>query len=200
MNMENFTSKPTWYLNDAAFDWLYPERIQQLSKRHWTPMEVAKKSANFLASAPGKKILDIGSGVGKFCLIGGHHFQDATFYGVEQRKELYHFAQAAKELTDSRNVEFINGNFTQIDFAEFDHFYFYNSFFENLAAGGHIDQKMEYSTSLYEYYSRYLFNALDSKPGGTRLVTYHSLEDEIPPSYQLVDATVDFLLKMWVKR
>jgi SAM-dependent methyltransferase len=198
--MENITSEPAWYLNDAAFDWLYPERIQQLSKRHWTPMEVAKKSANFLASESGKKILDIGSGVGKFCLIGGHHFPDATFYGVEQRKELYHFAQAAKELTDSRNVEFINGNFTQVDFADFDHFYFYNSFFENLAAGGHIDQKMEYSVGLYHYYARYMFNGLDNKPSGTRLVTYHSLEDEVPPSYQLVDATVDFLLKMWVKR
>ncbi|PSL26962.1 class I SAM-dependent methyltransferase [Chitinophaga ginsengisoli] len=193
-------SGSSWYINDAAFDWLYPARIQKLSRQHWTPMEVAKKAANFLATGEGKRILDVGSGVGKFCLIGGYHFPEATFYGVEQRKELHHFARAAKDLTEVKNVEFINANFTQIDFEEFDHFYFYNAFFENLVADGQIDQQMEYSTSLYNYYSRYMHNGLDSKPSGTRLVTFHSLEDEIPPSYQLVDATVDFLLKMWVKR
>lgn len=163
-------------------------------------MEVAKKSAKFLAVEAGKKILDIGSGIGKFCLIGGHHCPEAMFYGVEQRKELYHFAQAAKELTATKNVDFINSNFTQIDFEYFDHFYFYNSFFENLVEDGHIDQDLEYSVSLYNYYSRYMLKSLDNKPSGTRLVTFHSLEDEIPPSYQLVDATVDFLLKMWIKR
>lgn len=200
MKIDNITSNPTWYVSDAAFDWLYPARIQQLSKRHWTPMEVARKSAKFLATGAGNKILDIGSGVGKFCLIGGNQFPETTFYGVEQRKELYHFAQAAKELTAATNVEFINQNFTQIDFDDFDHFYFYNSFFENLVDDGQIDQEMEYSIGLYNYYSRYMFKGLDNKPSGTRLVTFHSLEDEIPPSYQLVDATVDMLLKMWIKR
>ncbi|WP_145665465.1 class I SAM-dependent methyltransferase [Chitinophaga polysaccharea] len=198
--LDNMPSKPIWYANDAAFDWLYPERIQQLSKRHWTPMEVAKKSAKFLSGGTGKKILDIGSGVGKFCLIGGYFFPEATFSGVEQRKELFHFAQAAREVTCTANVDFINCNFTQVNFDEYDHFYFYNSFFENLVDDGQIDQQIEYSTSLYNYYARSMFKSLENKPGGTRLVTFHSLEDEIPPSYQLVDATVDFLLKMWIKR
>jgi hypothetical protein len=198
--MENIVSYNAWYINDAGFDLLYPERIQKLSGRHWTPIEIAKKAAMFLASESGARILDVGSGVGKFCLIGGHYFPEVTFYGVEQRKELYHFAQAAKELTNVTNVGFINGNFTQVNFEDFDHFYFYNSFFENIAIDGHIDQDIEYSLSLYQYYSRNMYRELDNKPGGTRLVTYHSLEDEIPPGYQLVDATVDFLLKMWVKR
>jgi len=198
--MKNITSNSTWHVNDAAFDWLYPERIQQLSKRHWTPVEVAKKSAAFLATGTGSKILDIGSGVGKFCLIAGHYFPDAVFYGVEQRKELYHFAQAAKEATSLVNVDFINANFTQLDFNDFDHFYFYNAFFENLVDSGQIDQEMEYTVGLYKYYTRYMLKGLDNKPSGTRLVTFHSLEDEVPPSYQLVDATVDFMLKMWIRR
>lgn len=163
-------------------------------------MEVAKKSARFLATGTKKRILDIGCGVGKFCLIGGHFFPEAQFSGVEQRKELFHFAQAAKERTNTQNVTFINNNFTKIDFDDFDHFYFYNAFFENLAEEGQIDQGIEYSVSLYNYYSRYMYKCLENKPAGTRLVTFHSLEDEVPPSYQLVDATVDFLLKMWVKR
>jgi SAM-dependent methyltransferase len=198
--VEHTLIKPTCYINDAAFDSLYPERIQQLSREHWTPMGVAKKAARFLAAEPGKKILDIGSGVGKFCLIGAHYFPEASFHGIEQREELYQCALSARELTAAKNADFIHGNFTQIDLAEFDHFYFYNAFFENLASEGHIDQQIEYSTILYQYYSRHLFKELDAKPSGTRVVTFHSLEDEVPPSYQLVDATVDFLLKMWIKR
>lgn len=187
-------------MTDASFDWLYPERIQQMSKRHWTPMAVAKKAAAFLAAEGGKKILDIGSGVGKFALIGAHYFPESVFYGVEQRSELHHYALAAKEYTRTDNSEFINGNFTQVDFTAFDHFYFYNAFFENLDTNERIDHQIAYSTSLYQYYSRYLYKALDDKPAGTRLVTFHSLEDEVPPGYQLVEASADFLLKMWVKK
>jgi len=199
--MQNSTLlRPACYRNDAAFDWLYPERIQQLSKRHWTPMGVARKSAHFLANGPGKKVLDIGSGVGKFCLIGAHYYPEVTFYGVEQRKELYNHALAAKEAAKVTNVDFIHGNFTQIDLDEYDNFYFYNSFFENLDDNDRIDHQIEYSASLYVYYSRFLFKALDNKPSGTRLVTFHSLENEVPPSYQVVDASIDLLLKMWIKR
>ena len=200
MKMSTISIKPTWYTTDAAFDWLYPERIQLLSKRYWTPVAVAKKAARFLASAPGKKILDIGSGVGKFALIGAHYFPDVFFYGVEQRSELYHYALAAKEYTRINNAEFIHGNFTQVDLAEYDHFYFYNAFFENLDSNGRMDQQMEYSTGLYNYYSRYLCKELDARPSGTRLATFHSLENEIPSSYQVVDTSPDLLLKTWIKQ
>lgn len=188
------------FRNDASFDWLYPERIQQMSRRHWTPMGVAKKAAGFLAAEEGKKILDIGSGVGKFTLIGAHYYPRSFFYGVEQRSELHHYALSAKEYTRTENATFINLNFTQMNFAEYDHFYFYNAFFENLVTHDRIDHCIEYSDSLYQYYSLFLYKELDRKPAGTRLVTFHSLEDEIPPSYQLVDASADFLLKMWMKR
>src|SRR5215470_16048122 len=106
--------KPNCFLNDGAFDWLYPERIQRLSRRHWTPLGVARKSAHFLANAPGKRILDIGSGVGKFCLVGGHYYPDALFFGVEQREELYNLATDARDMTGKFNVEFIHGNFTHL--------------------------------------------------------------------------------------
>lgn len=188
------------FRNDASFDWLYPENIQKLSRRHWTPLSIAKKSARFLANGPGKKILDIGSGVGKFCIVGANFFPDNLFYGVEQRRELYDQALAAKTLTGIQNVDFIHGNFTQMEMGEYDNFYFYNSFFENLDEQGRIDNLLEYSVSLYIYYSRYLFRALDARPSGTRLVTFHSLEEEVPPDYQVVEASPDLLLKMWIKR
>ena len=191
--------RPASFLNDTSFDWLYPERIQRMSRRHWTPMSIARKAAGFLAAEEGKKILDIGSGVGKFTLIGAHYYPRSFFYGVEQRSELHHYAQAAKEYTKTENAAFINLNFTQVDLAAYDHFYFYNAFFENLVTNDRIDYQIEYSDSIYQYYCRFLYKELDKKPAGTRLVTFHSLEDEIPPGYQLVDTFADFRLKMWTK-
>jgi len=193
-------STPDCFTSDRSFDWLYPEKIQRLSRRHWTPMGAAKKAAAFLAEEPGKKILDIGSGVGKFCLIGAHFYPDVLFYGIEQRQDLCDHATAAKEATQTMNANFLYGNFTQLQLDDYDHFYFYNAFFENLDDQDRIDHKIDYSTSLYHYYCRYLYKALLNKPSGTRLVTFHSLEDEIPPGFQLVDASADFLLKMWIKR
>lgn len=192
--------KRSLYLSNENFDRLYPQRIQQLSKRHWTPLSVARQAARFLAHAPGKRVLDIGSGVGKFCLIGAHFFPEALFYGVEQRRELYFYAQAAREATQQHNVDFINANFTELSLDDYDGFYFYNSFFENLDHKDRIDHQIEYSASLYTYYSNYLYKALDNKPEGTRLVTFHSLEDEVPPGYRVVEASEDLMLKMWVKQ
>lgn len=197
--MKSAQRKPVWYRSDAAFDWLYPERVQLLSARHWTPIDVAKKAARFLAARPGCKVLDIGSGVGKFALIGAHYFPEVFFYGVEQRKELHHYALAAREYTNTGNADFIHGNFTQIDLADYDHFYFYNAFFENLDHKQPIDHLVEYSPSLYMYYSRYLRRELDSKPPGTRVVTFQSLEEEMPPGYRLASASADSMLKMWMK-
>lgn len=192
--------KPNCYVNDAAFDWLYPEKIQQLSRRHWTPLSIAKSAARFLAHQPGKKILDIGSGVGKFCLVGARFYPESSFYGIEQREELYQYAMEAREVTRTGNAHFIQGNFTQTDISAYDGFYFYNSFFENLVDQDQIDDKVELSTSLYNYYSRCLFKKLNDCASGTRLVTFHSLEDEVPPCYQLVDTSADLMLKMWIRR
>ncbi len=184
--------------DDAAFDWMYPEHFQLLSLKHWTPLAVARKAAEFLAE-PGARVLDIGSGIGKFCLAAGYHFPETHFYGVEQRHELICHAEEAKGYTQLPNVNFIYANITQVNFKEFDHFYFYNSFYENIDPVNPIDDTIELSESLYTYYTKYLYAALNEKPSGTRLVTFHSLEQEIPPSYKLADVSYDTLLKMWIK-
>jgi len=57
-------------VGDEEFNRIYPKSIRDLSQFQWTPLEVAKLAAKYLAEIPGKKVLDIGSGVGKFCMIG----------------------------------------------------------------------------------------------------------------------------------
>lgn len=188
-----------WFSSDEQFNQLYPESIQVLARRHWTPIGVIRRAANFLATENNVRILDIGSGVGKFCLGAAHHKPKARYYGVEQRKYLIEHAEIAKERLHIGNVSFINGNFTQLDFKNFDHFYFYNSFYENLVGTDKIDENIHYSGELYNYYNRYLYQQLDQRKAGTRLVTFHSLEDEIPKSYHEVGSEFDNLLKFWIK-
>jgi hypothetical protein len=186
------------FSNDAAFDWMYPEHFQLLSLKHWTPLVNARKAAEFLA-APGARVLDIGSGIGKFCLAAAYAFPETHFYGVEQRHELVYHAEEAKNYTQLCNVNFIHANITQVNFKEFDHFYFYNPFYENIDPNNQIDDSIEISESLYAYYTQYLFTALDEKPAGARLVTFHISGKEVSPDYKLVSIANDGLMKMWIK-
>lgn len=187
------------FSSDLQFNQLYPSFIRDLAARHWTPLTVARKAANFLAAEKNVHILDIGSGVGKFCLGAAHFKPNAFYYGVEQRSNLIGYAERAKEKLGMENVTFLHGNFTQLDFTNYDHFYFYNSFYENLACTNKIDDSIEYSGELYHYYNRYLYKQLEKLPAGTRLATFHSLEDEIPACYHLVGEEMDHLLKFWIK-
>lgn len=187
------------FRSDSAFNQLYPLHIQQLSTQHWTPLSIAKKAAKFLTMEKDASILDIGCGAGKFCLAAAHYYPHARYYGIEQRKWLLHWAEEAKKKLDVPNVHFLEGNFTQVDFKQFDHFYFFNAFYENLSGTDKIDQSIDYSSELYYYYARYLFRKLQQKPSGTRLATYHSLEDEIPPEYHVVAVDISGLLKFWIK-
>jgi SAM-dependent methyltransferase len=190
----------SFYKNDDAFDSLFPEKIQKLSRIHWTPLEVVKQSVSFLAPAVGTKVLDIGSGVGKFCIAGAHFAPEANFFGIEQRKELLDYAISAKGLTGVTNAYFTNGNFTQLNFDEYDSIYFFNSFAENLYKLARIDDSIEYSTSLYIYYANFLIKVLGSMPSGTRLVTYHGYDLEIPSCYELSQELMGGDLKMWLKK
>jgi SAM-dependent methyltransferase len=188
-----------WFGSDYQFNHLYPSSIRPQAIRHWTPLAIAQLAARFLTTGPGVKILDIGSGTGKFCLSAAYFNPHALLYGIEQRKDAIDHANTAKNILGLKNVKFLHGNFTQLQLKDYDHFYFYNSFYENLAGTDKIDDSISYSSSLYNYYNNYLFNRLEQMPVGTRLVTYHSLEYEVPPSYCVAESHADDLLKCWIK-
>ena len=187
------------FSSDYLFNQMYPLSIQKLARRHWTPVEVAEKAARFLAAEDAVRVLDIGSGIGKFCLTAAFFKPHSYFTGIEQRESLVNHANKAKEILGLENVSFLNGNFTQLDLRDYDHFYFYNSFYENLDCTTKIDESIEYSGELYNYYNRYLYKQLERMPAGTRLAAFHSLEDEMPPGYHLVGVDMGNLLKFWIK-
>jgi len=192
-------AKLKWFESDTVFDALYPINIQTLAKKHWTPIDVAKTAAEFLAIEPNSKILDIGSGVGKFCLTAAFFHPNNLFFGIEQRKNLVEIAKQTQLKLGLKNILFMCGNVMEVDFSAYNHFYFYNAFFENIAGTDKIDEDIPYSIQKYNTYNLFLNKQLQKKPAGTRLVTFHSLENEVPKNFMLVDAKMDNLLKFWIK-
>ncbi|MGZ8557872.1 MAG: methyltransferase domain-containing protein [Chitinophagaceae bacterium] len=188
-----------WFSSESQFHLLYPAHLHTLSRNHWTPLLVAQKAANFLAVETGARILDIGSGIGKFCLAAAYYKPEAFFTGIEQRKDLVEYARAARQVLGLRNVSFIHGNFMDIDFKNYDHFYFYNSFYENLAHTEKIDDSVAYSIEKYNHYNYFLYKQLEKKPSGTRVATFHGLENILPPEYLEGGNEVGELLRYWVK-
>jgi SAM-dependent methyltransferase len=188
-----------WFSSDLQFHKLYADPLLAQASMHWTPLHIAKKAAEFLAAEPGKKILDIGSGAGKFCLAAAYYQPTCFYYGIEQRKNLVDAAHAAQDILRIQNAAFIHANISAFDLEEYDHFYFFNAFYENLDDEYKIDTELTYSKQLYNAYNRHLYKQLDKKPAGTRLATFHSTQHEIPGSYHEVGGTEDEVLKFWAK-
>src|SRR5690349_16221617 len=97
-NWENDKKVTGQFASDLQFDLLYPPSIRRLAEKHWSPLSIARKAAHFLSAEPHVKILDIGSGVGKFCLAAALVKPEAFYYGIEQRRSLIYYADRSKEL------------------------------------------------------------------------------------------------------
>lgn len=188
-----------WFKSDEIFNSLYPLPVKNVAEKHWTPIAVAEKAAAFLAVSNDVKILDIGSGCGKFCLVAAHLYSKTNFYGIEQREGLVSLSEQLADQLQIKNVFFTSSNIAKVDFSDYDHFYFYNSFYENIASAQKIDDDVIYSEELYNYYNRYLYKQLDKKTVGTRLVTYHSFGKEVPRGFEIVHTDYNEYLKFWIK-
>lgn len=186
-------------IEDPLFNTVYPLHIKKLSERHWTPVEVAKLAADYLVDQQKCKVLDIGSGAGKFCLIGAASTK-GHFYGVEQRKELVKLSQRIAKKHQIPNVQFMHANITEISFSNYDAFYFYNPFYENVDNSVLIDTKIVLDEKLYIKYSEYVEHQLKKTPKGTRLVTYWSKWLEIPEEFDLEFTAYNGELNFWEKK
>ena len=186
-------------MKDDDFDGIYPEEVRPMAFTHFTPIEIAIRAAKFLVQKSGTKVLDIGSGAGKFCMIGSV-CTNGHFTGVEQRDNLHLLAEQILKKYQLKNINFINSNINQIEFSNYEAFYFFNPFYENIIQFEKIDDAIDVKNDLYDEYSNYVKNQLDLMPLGTRLVTFFSAYDEVPISYQLISKDDRQKISMWEKK
>jgi hypothetical protein len=156
-------------VDDAGFDRVYPADVRHLSHVHWTPVAVATLAARFLVGAPGARVLDVGAGAGKLCLIGAL-VTAGTFHGVEQRATLVEAARAAARLLHAPRTCFEHGDVLDVAWSGFDAFYLYNPFADRLDA---------FDASVRAVQAR-----LDAARPGTRVATYHGFGGAMPPGYR----------------
>lgn len=185
-------------VSDEEFDAIFPEEVRDFSNRHYTSVYISQRAAEFLAVKEDIQILDIGSGTGKFCLVGAI-CTNAHFTGVEYRK---YQSEIAKECADRyaiTNVSFVHANILDINFEEFDAFYIFNPFLENIDTSARMDQLMDGKESDYEVFKKYVHDQLEKKKIGTRLATYWTALNQIPDSYELKKSILGDTLKFWEK-
>jgi len=183
---------------DFRFDLVYPPETRVRSSVHWTPVGIARLAAEFLVRKPGTRVLDIACGPGKFGAVGALTTQ-GRFTGIEQRKDLCEQARSLIGRGGITNAEIIHGNVTDIDFSNFDAFYLFNPFEENLETILKIDSNIKLSSTLYERYTEHVARQLAIAPLGTRVATYCGVCEEVPLGYQPVVRSFNSNLKLWEK-
>ncbi|MBI3131626.1 MAG: class I SAM-dependent methyltransferase [Acidobacteria bacterium] len=189
-------------VSDKAFDACLPESQQRASARYWTPVRVAVRLAGWLAQAGVEQVLDVGSGAGKFCVVGALA-SDLTFSGVEHRA---HLVGAAEELAErfgvSGRATFQAGTLDAVDFNRFGALYFYNPFGENhFTATDHLDGTVELNRRRFDREVARVEHLLERVPLGMHLATYNAYGGRVPDTFDLVQAqTAEVsLLRLWRK-
>ncbi|HVW27406.1 MAG TPA: methyltransferase domain-containing protein [Polyangiaceae bacterium] len=190
-------------LSDPDFDRLYPEKIQVASWRFWTPIHVAYRAAEVLESLGAARVLDVGSGPGKFCIIGGMVAPNVTFVGVEHRGHLVATAREVASRLDVSNVHFAVGDATAAALNRFDAYYLYNPFGENLfQREDWLDADVELSFRRYVHDRHRMRAALAQARVGTIVITYHGPGMTMPSGYErlFADPIGSDSLCVWQKK
>lgn len=186
-------------VSDDLFDQLFPAGERERSQVHWTPVEVALHAAAMLADAPGGAVLDVGAGVGKVCLIGALT-SPARWTGVERSEAMVRIAQRiAVVLGVEHATAFVSGDAADLDWRPFGGIYLYNPFAESLFES--TDEPLERRVAYHHEVAR-IEEKLATLRRGAHVVTFHGFGGEMPPGFELVEATPmrGDVLVHWVRR
>lgn len=187
---------------DDVFDHRLPVRLQMKSSLHFTPVAVARRAARLLAPAPGMRVLDVGAGPGKFCVIAAREVPTCTFVGVELRPHLVRLARKLAARLEVANASFLDGDALDLDWSQYDAFYFYNPFAEQLHdTESVLDRTLTFAPSRFLDYVMGVRKRMAAARIGTRVVTYHSFGAPPPEGYDLVERhpTGTDSLELWIK-
>jgi SAM-dependent methyltransferase len=183
-------------LSDIAFDALLPPVTRAKARAHWTPIAVARRVALRFAERGATRVLDVGSGPGKFCVAAAVACSELDFCGIEHSVAL---TRTAKELAARlclSNVEFRSGDALGAPWHDFDGFYFFNPFAESSLAPASICRRLAGQSEL-----ALTLELLAAARRGVTVITYHGLGGPIPSSYDLVseEAVGSGRVRVWTK-
>lgn len=183
---------------DRVFDELFPPFARRASSIHWTPVEVAVRAAKMLAAVDEtiprdrdaterkRTIIDVGAGVGKFCMVAAAALPGVRVVGVEQRARFVEIAREAATRIGV-DVEFVQGTLRDVDPAEVDGLYLFNPFAENLSAPHErLDETVELSEERFKRDIAIAEEFMSAARRGTRVVVYCGFGGAVPRSYRLV--------------
>ncbi len=174
-------------VEDRVFDRLLPMPLRKASYQYWTSVRVATRVGAWLRDGGARRVLDVGSGPGKLCVVGAITAR-IEFVGLEHRA---HLVEAARHLATTfgvqHRVKFIQGDLEAFpDHDAFDALYLYNPFGENLfLPNDHLDDTVEISRARFHREIRRLETILMTLRPGTQVVTHNGFGGRFPGSYTL---------------
>lgn len=158
-----------------------------MSFSHWTPVTVAQKVALALDMHGARRVLDVGSGAGKLCLVAAATCPGLEFWGIEHNRELVDTARTLAQALRLPNSRFVLGDAVRVDWSAFHGLYSFNPF---------VCDWSEVGQAALQITSR-----LARASPGTVLATYFCCGAPIPASFDLaLEQMVEgALLRVWVK-
>ena len=146
----------------------------------WSKVEVIEESLKALK--PKGKILDIGSGIGKFCLIGAMLYPKVHFTGIEMSERRVKIANRLKEAMNLDNVTFVHADFCDVysNYCDFKHIYTFNPF----DMGVHEKRKKEkYKAGIMRVFQETLNSYLSNLNKGSKFYS-NNPQQAYPKSYR----------------
>lgn len=190
-------------MEDSEFDQILPARYRAVANMHWTPIRIAKMIASQIDPDSTQRFVDIGSGVGKLCVLLSF-LTKLQISGVEQRQRLHEIAEAIVRVNDVKRVQLSNCNMMDIDWENFDIFFLFNPFLEHKLKSDIfiIDKGIEFGECHFLKYVEFVEERIKSLPAGRRLITLEGFGGGIPPSWRLISSeeTCDGRLNHWIKK
>lgn len=146
------------------------------------------------------RILDVGSNVGKFCVVGSLVSQ-AHFVGIEKQSNLVEQARSIVRDLRIERVSYKCIDMEFFDWSPFNGIYLFNPFYEHLQKEIRLDRSMNYSESQFKKYVEITQRKLSLCDPGTRVVTYHGFGGDFPSGFvrQESPLTENSRLELWIK-
>ncbi len=188
--------------DDRTFALALEPKWRAASIIHWSPAEACVRAAQLLAPRAKDRVLDVGSGVGKFCVLASL-VAKGEFVGVELREPLVRQSEAVAAHFGAARARFIHADALAHDWSPYQALYFYNPFAElRFDLTRRLDGSVKYDPGRHQQAVATAREKLLAMPFGTRVVLHHGLGGPMPHGY-LLEAEEELeegALQLWVKR